>query len=71
MPQSPVEWTIIEKTQTLLVWTLKHIEKFGSSDYWGVGDWKGLALSSELGVVEGEEFFFEVFVVAVSVGASL
>ena len=37
MPQTPVELAIIEKSQALLVWTLKHIEKFPKVHRYGLG----------------------------------
>jgi len=37
MPKAETELIIIEKTHELLVWTLKHIEKFPRSHRYGVG----------------------------------
>lgn len=35
MPKAPPELAVIEKTQELLVWTLKHIEKFPRTHRFG------------------------------------
>ncbi len=37
MPKAETELVIIEKTHELLVWTLKHIEKFPRNHRYGVG----------------------------------
>ena len=37
MPKAETELVIIEKTHELLVWTLKHIDKFPRNHRYGVG----------------------------------
>jgi len=37
VPQATPELVVIEKTQALLVWTLKHIEKFPRTHRYGLG----------------------------------
>ena len=37
MPHAPPELKVIEKTQGLLVWSLKHIEKFPRTHRYGLG----------------------------------